>query len=96
MVSGKAIVPDKVTRIFKEEETLKISLIGSVYKFLAKVLAGRLSKILDFIISDNQSAFVGGKSIHNGVVVLNEVMEEAKAKKLERISLKLISQRLML
>lgn len=35
-----------------------IPLIRSTYKILVKVLAGRLSKVLDSIISENQSAFV--------------------------------------
>jgi len=38
-----------------------IALIGCIYKVLAKVLANRLRTVLDFVVSDTQSAFVRGK-----------------------------------
>lgn len=66
-----------------------ITLIGSVYKILAKVLAGRLSKVRDKIIAVNQSAFVGNRSIQDGIVILNEAVEEARRKKLSRIFFKI-------
>ena len=40
-----------------------ISLVGSVYKILAKVLANRLRVVLDQLISENQNSFVGGRQI---------------------------------
>ena len=38
-----------------------ISLVGSVYKILAKVLAIRLRVVLDQLISETQNRFVGGR-----------------------------------
>ena len=38
-----------------------ISLVGSVYKILAKVLANRLKEVLDQLISESQNSFVGGR-----------------------------------
>lgn len=38
-----------------------ISLIGSLYKILAKVLANRMKKVMSKIIGEAQSAFLGGK-----------------------------------
>ena len=35
-----------------------IGLVGSVYKILAKVLANRLKKVLDGLVSESQNAFV--------------------------------------
>ena len=40
-----------------------ISLVGSVYKILAKVLANRLKEVLDQLISESQNSFVGGRQI---------------------------------
>ena len=38
-----------------------ISLVGSVYKLLYKVLANRLRAVLDNLISESQNSFVGGR-----------------------------------
>jgi hypothetical protein len=55
-----------------------ISLLGCVYKLLAKVLASRLALVLDPIISVTQSAFLKGRQLVDGVVVVNEVIDSAK------------------
>ncbi|GKU96326.1 hypothetical protein SLEP1_g9574 [Rubroshorea leprosula] len=47
----------------------------------AKVLANRLKSVLPGIISENQSTFWGGRQLVDGVLVLNEVVEEVKRKK---------------
>ena len=49
-----------------------ISLIGSIYKILAKVLAGRLQKVGPCIISKEQGTFVSGRRILDGILVANE------------------------
>ncbi|GKV13309.1 hypothetical protein SLEP1_g24337 [Rubroshorea leprosula] len=58
-----------------------ISLIGCMYKLLSKVLANRLKAVLPAIISETQSAFLGGRQLVDGVLVLNEVVEEVKRRK---------------
>ncbi|GKV30486.1 hypothetical protein SLEP1_g39289 [Rubroshorea leprosula] len=47
----------------------------------SKVLANRLKEVMSQIISDTQSAFVGGRQLVDGVLVLNEVVEEVKRRK---------------
>ncbi|GJX23647.1 putative RNA-directed DNA polymerase, eukaryota, reverse transcriptase zinc-binding domain protein [Tanacetum coccineum] len=52
-----------------------ISLIGFQYKIVAKILANRLSKVMDSIISHEQSAFISGRQILDGPLILSEVIE---------------------
>jgi len=52
-----ALIP-KVDSPMRLNEFYPISLVGSVYKILAKVLANRLQMITGSVISDCQSAFV--------------------------------------
>ncbi|GKA96564.1 RNA-directed DNA polymerase, eukaryota, reverse transcriptase zinc-binding domain protein [Tanacetum coccineum] len=51
-----------------------ISLIGSVYKIIAKILANRLCLVLPYLISDVQSAFVANRQILDGPFILNELL----------------------
>lgn len=55
-----------------------ISLIGCMYKVLAKLLANRLMKVMSKVISEFQTAFVKNRQILDGVVIANELVEEAR------------------
>lgn len=55
-----------------------ISLIGSLYKIVVKVLATRIKLVIGKLIDYTQSAFIKGRFILDGVVVLNEAIEDAK------------------
>lgn len=57
-----------------------ISLIRCMYKVLSKILANRLRKVLPNIISENQTAFVKGIQILDGILIENELVDKAKKK----------------
>lgn len=55
-----------------------INLIGAINKVLSKVLAIRLMKILNLLVSDTQSANIEWSSILDGPLVINEVLSWIK------------------
>jgi hypothetical protein len=65
-----------------------ISLLGCIYKLLAKVLAARLASVIGPLIAETQSAFLKGRQLVDGVVVVNEVIDSAKKNGKECLILK--------
>lgn len=65
-----------------------ISLIGCMYKVLSKVLANRLRKVIHVVIAECQSAFIRGRQILDGILVANEVVDDAKRRKREVVLFK--------
>lgn len=49
-----------------------------MYKILANVLANRLRTVIGTVIFDSQSAFDRGKQILDGIIIANEVVDEAR------------------
>ncbi|GKD43794.1 putative RNA-directed DNA polymerase, eukaryota, reverse transcriptase zinc-binding domain protein [Tanacetum coccineum] len=57
------------------DECRTVSLIGIHCKIVAKSLANRLSKVIDFIISPEQSAFITGRQILDDPLILSETID---------------------
>ncbi|CAJ2647682.1 unnamed protein product [Trifolium pratense] len=60
-----------------------ISLVGGIYKILVKVLANRLRLVIGSVISESQTAFVKDRQILDGILIANEIVDEARKSKKE-------------
>jgi len=63
-----ALIP-KVESPQSLNEFRPISLVGSLYKILAKILANRPRQVIGSIMSDAQSVFVKDKQILDGILI---------------------------
>lgn len=66
-----------------------ISLIKSLHKILATVLANRLQKVLPYVISDNQGAFVNGRQNLDSVLVAHECVDSRNRQQTPRVVCKM-------
>jgi hypothetical protein len=77
----------------KEANTIKqyrpICLFNVDYKWFSKVFTMRLTPFTDKLISQNQTAFISGRYILEGVIILHETLHELRVKKMQGVILKL-------
>jgi hypothetical protein len=65
-----------------------ISLIGSQYKIISKILANRLSRVVSSVVSDVQMAYIKGRQIIDGPLMVDEIIAWAKKHKKRLLFLK--------
>ncbi|GKA24778.1 RNA-directed DNA polymerase, eukaryota, partial [Tanacetum coccineum] len=58
-----------------------ISLIGSLYKIIAKILANHLVGVLGDLVNEVQSAFITNRQILDGPFILDELIQWCKSKR---------------
>ncbi|XP_058724451.1 uncharacterized protein LOC131595932 [Vicia villosa] len=65
-----------------------ICLVGSLYKIIAKILATRIKEVIGSLVSTNQTAFVPGRNMLDGVLLVNEIIDWLRRKKKSCLLLK--------
>ncbi|KAJ0440819.1 putative RNA-directed DNA polymerase [Helianthus annuus] len=58
-----------------------INLVRVISKVISKVIANRMRKVLDGVISESQSAFLSGRFILDGPLIVNELISWIKKSK---------------
>ena len=73
-----------------------ICLLNVSFKIFTKLLTDRLSKVAHKIVAPCQTAFIKGRYIIDGAVMLHEIIHELGSQKLEGVILNWILKRLMI
>jgi hypothetical protein len=82
-----ALIP-KVDSPQRLNDFRPISLVGSLYKILTKLLANRLHLVIGSVISESQTTFVKDRQILDDILIANEVVDEARKTKNELLLFK--------
>jgi len=87
-ITWVTLIPKK--KIAEEVKDYRpISMVGSVYKVIAKILSRRLREVMPNLIGETQTTFVGGRQILDGALIANEAVNWLKKKKKADTLLKL-------
>jgi hypothetical protein len=75
-----SLIP-KVQGVDQISQFCPIALINVIFKIVSKCFASKLDPIANRVISPNQTTFIKGRFITDGVLALQEVVHELKVKK---------------
>jgi hypothetical protein len=86
---------DIITLLAKNKEAINIKqyrpicLLNVSFKIFTEVAVRRLTQVVDKLISQSQTAFIPGRNIIEGVIILHETIHELHRKKMNGVILKL-------
>jgi hypothetical protein len=86
---GEVILLPKVNEAERIQQYRPIYLLNVSFKIFTEVATIRLNTVADHIVQPSQTAFMQGRNILDGVVVLHEAVHEMHSKKLNGVILKL-------
>lgn len=87
-----ALIPKKAG-VMELSDFRPISLIGGVYKIIAKMLAERMKRVIHKLVDRQQMAFIKGRQIMDAVVIANECVESKQRSKIPGLLCKLDIQK---
>lgn len=79
----------KSERADSPDKSKPISLCNVIYKIATKVIANRLKPLLPSLISPEQSGFVEGRQITDGIILVHETLHSIKVRNLPGMMVKL-------
>ena len=83
-----------ITLIPKKESPISlgdyrpISLVGCVYKLIAKILTNKLKGVLENVIDMKQSAFLSGRGLFDSVLIANETVDYLRKDRVKGVIVK--------
>jgi hypothetical protein len=86
---GEVISLPKVNEAERIQQYRTICILNVTFKIFMKVTSIRLNTMADHVVQPSQTAFMQGRNILDGVVVLHEAVHELHTKKLNGVILKL-------
>jgi hypothetical protein len=86
---GTIILIPKSSDMNSIQQYRPIYLLNVSFKIFTKVLANRLTAVANKVISPTQSAFLPGRNIMEGVVVLHETLHELHRRQLDGVVFKI-------
>jgi hypothetical protein len=86
---GTVILLPKKENVVQIQQYRPICLLNVSFKIFSKVGTNRVAKVAHSVVRPTQTAFMPGRHILEGVVVLHETIHELHRKKMDRVLLKI-------